>query len=570
MSAGATRHRTPVPGRIVGGAAGFRQLLERLGPTYVKIGQFLALRPDLLSRDYSDELMRLLDHVEPYPWGDARATIEADLRCDLREFFAHVNPRPVAAGSLSQTHLARLHDGTEVAVKVQRPGVAERVERDLSRAKVIARVLQKSGIGLVISPTELLDELSHWMTQELDFQNELSNIVRLYDLAEGSPYERIPRPYAELSGTRVLTSEYLRGIPFSELLASLSSGSEAERERIERLGIDLDALARSLIACVLRQIFEYQFFHADVHPGNLLALPDGRIGFIDFGLCDQLDDRIRERQLRYLTAAHSQDVDLMFDAILDILVPGDDTDVAAFRRDFAAQTRRWMSRLQRDPEPPVNDDLVHVAPSRLVAPRNLGRRSRPGAGASDRGDHEEGVRSEDSRTTEWMQRTMRTVRAHGLQLPPRVMSMYRTMLTAETVAGWLSDDAHIPSVGGNFFARLRIQEQIRSFGPDQLAPTAGTLLELMRDGPRQVQRVLTDLSEGRLSMTVSVDEVPRTARAWRRRTRLMTTAILTTGLSTLLAAGTLPVIAGVPLSLPLAIALAGFYVSALVQWRAMR
>jgi ubiquinone biosynthesis protein len=561
-----TAHRVPVSARLVGGAAGFRQLLERLGPTYVKIGQFLALRPDLISRDYSDELMHLLDRMPPFPWEQAKQTIEEDLRCDVREIFAQINPRPVAAGSLAQTHIAQLHDGSEVAVKVQRPGIADRVRRDLSRAKFFARVLQSSGVKLVISPVELLDELSHWMTQELDFENELGNITRLYELTEDSPFERIPRPYAEISGPRVVTSEYLRGIPFSELLTSLRAPSRAERDRIERLGIDIDSLASALISCVLRQIFVYQFFHADVHPGNLLALPGGRIGFIDFGLCDALDERIRERQLNYLAAAHSQNVDLMFDALLEILVPGDDTDVAAFRRDFAAQTRRWMSQIQPKRRQRTGDEVMRIDVS-AVANGNAARNGHP-PGDDITGEDHDGI--DESNVAQWMMGTMRTVREHGLQLPPRVLSMYRTMLTVESVATGLGADADIPSVGEHFFTRLRIQEEIRALGPDRLQPTLSSAFALMRDGPRQVQRILTDLSEGRLAMTMSMDEVPRTARAWRRRTRLVATAILTVALSTLIAAGNLPVIAGVPLATPVGIVLTGLYLSALVQWRRMR
>ena len=542
-------------GKLFGGAAGFRRLLERLGPTYVKIGQFLALRPDLISQDYSDELMHLLDQVPPFPWEQARATIEADLGMDVRDAFVHIDPRPVAAGSLAQTHLARLHNGTEVAVKVQRPGIAERVQRDLSRAGFFARVIQASGLKLVISPVDLLDELSHWMTQELDFQNELQNIKRLRRLTQGSPYERIPQPFPQLCGQRVLTSEYLRGIPLSELLTAVRSDSPVEQDRIRSLGIDLDALASSLVGCVLRQIFIYRFFHADVHPGNLIALPDGRIGFIDFGLCDELDARVREKQLNYLAAAYSDNVDVMFDAMLDILVPGDETDVAAFRRDFSAQTRRWMSHIRPEPED-ADEPGADVIPLR----------SSPHHTASVDDEGEEGT----SAVAQWMMGTMRVVRRHGLQLPPRVLSMYRTMLTVESVSTGLSPRADIRHVGGPFFTRLRIQEELRAIAPDRLHGTLSSLLGLMRDGPRQLQRVLTDLSEGRLAMTVNFEEVPRTARAWRRRTRLISTSILTVGLSILLAAGNLPLLVGVPLATPLAILLTLLYLSALVQWRRMR
>jgi ubiquinone biosynthesis protein len=548
-----------VGARALGGAAGLRHRLERLGPTYLKIGQLLALRPDLISRDYSDELMHLLDRVPPFPWEQARNTIETDLGAPLPELFAHVDPRPIAAGALSQTHVARCHDGSEVAVKVQRPGIAERVERDLSRASLFARVLEGTGVKLLISPVELLEELNRLMTQELDFTHELENVERLRDLAEGSPYERIPEPYPDLSGPRIVTSEYLRGIPFSELVASVRSGTPAELERLERLGLDPDGVAHALIASVLRQIFLYRFFHSDVHPGNVLALPDGRIGFTGFGLCEELDSRVREKQLNYLYAANNQNVDLMFDSLLDILVPGPETDIAAFRRDFGAETRRWISKIKPD-QGDHHAEGAHVISLEAIRARN----GRNGA------HHLDDDGPSDTVIAQWLMGTMQIVRRHGLQLPARVISMHRTMLTAESVARDLGASADIRSVGEEFFTRLRIKEELRSMAPDHFGPSLSSALSLVRDGPRQLQRVLSDLSEGRLAMTMAVDEVPRTAAAWRRRTNLLSTSILTIGLSILLAAGNLPTLVGIHLSTVLSVVLVALYVSAFLQWRRLR
>ena len=268
--------------RLIGGPEGLRRLLERLGPTFIKLGQFLALRPDLIPREYTDELLRLLDDVEPFAWTDAVTIIEQDLG-DPTKLFRSINPRPIAAGSIAQVHLAELFDGTRVAIKILRPGIADRVRVDLRRARVIARLLRLAKVDLISSPRELVAELESWLLREIDLRNELNHITRLRRLTRKSTTEVIPKAYPEFSSSRVLTTEYIQGIPLIEILRALSSG---ERE-ISRRGWDIDteALAKNLLEATLRQMFRYRFFHADVHPGNLFALPNNTIGYVYFGLC---------------------------------------------------------------------------------------------------------------------------------------------------------------------------------------------------------------------------------------------------------------------------------------------
>ena len=511
--------RRAVAVKLAGNAGAFRQRLERMGPTFVKLGQFLALRPDLVPEDYSRELMNLLDSAPPFEWERAKSIIEEDLGRPTRELFAHINPAPIATGSLAQTHVARLRDGSEVAVKVRRPEVHEQVRRDLKRADVIANLLDRSSLSLIISPRELVEEVGWWLEQELDFRRELRNLKRLRTLAAGSPLERLPRPYASLSSERVLTCEFLRGIPLSEVLASVNSGSEEELARVRRLQIDRETLASTLVAAVLRQIFKYRFFHADVHPGNLLVLPNGRIGFIDFGLCDELDESVREGQLEGLTAAYSGDVDEMFDAIVKVLQPGANTDVAAFRRDFAAHTKTWLSRVQASASIDPPRDGADIA--------MLGE-------PVERDDEEE----TGSPVGRWMLGTVQTAREHGMQIPPRVLSMYRVLLTVEAVAARLDARADVRTVGRNFFARLRIEEQLRSVGPNELQRTAASVLAVYRDGPRQLHRIMDDLADGRLNVNVTVTESAATASARARRTRLLAAAVASVAIATLLASRT--------------------------------
>ena len=198
-------------GRLVGGPVGFRTLLERMGPTYIKVGQFLALRPDLVPQAYCDELMHLLDRVPSFPWEVAREILHEDLGRDPLETFASIDPEPAAAGSLAQVHKGALKDGTVVAIKIQRPGIRDRVLHDLAQARRLARVLHYARVTFIASPQELVDELRQWMFEELDIERELANVSRLRELAKHSRIEFLPRPYAHLSSKRILLPAMLTG-----------------------------------------------------------------------------------------------------------------------------------------------------------------------------------------------------------------------------------------------------------------------------------------------------------------------------------------------------------------------
>jgi ubiquinone biosynthesis protein len=518
--------------RIIGGPKDFRLLLERLGPTFIKIGQFLALRPDILPQEYCDELMLLLDRVPPFPWAEARKILEAEFGSDLSQFFSYIDPEPVAAGSLAQTHFAQLGDGAEVALKIQRPHIRTRVQRDLRRARLLVRLLEVSKIKLIISPREVLEEVGDWMMQELDFTLELSNMTRLYSLTRESPNEVVPRPYHHLSTRTVLTAEYLRGMRFTTLLDKVR-GSPESIDELSDMGIDPEVLAENLLSACLTQIFRYQFFHADLHPGNLITLPGNMIGFVDFGLCDELDPLVRERQMRYLQAVYSDNLELMFRALVEILIPTDDTDLDSFRRDFFAATGVWQQRTKQESE---------------AGYRREGR----------------------SPTGEWMVRVMRAARQNGLQVPSRILSMYRALLTAESVANRLDPSVDLGMVGQQFFQMMQLQDVLRSLEPEAVQAFLLNLFNLIRDSPGQLQQILEDLANGRFVVNVNTTESPRLLRIANRRTKLIVTAILTVGVAFLLGNPSLPSVAGINIAWLLGIVLAILYLWLLIQWFRLR
>ena len=536
-------------GRLLGGPIRFRAWLEYLGPTFIKIGQYLALRPDLIPQEYCDELMVLFDRVQPFPWEQAREILTADLDAPPEAIFAAIDPVPIAAGSLAQAHLARLEDGTEVIVKVQRPDVRQRVLHDLRRARLLARLMEVGQVSLVITPRQIVDEVTAWLMQELDFEHELANITLLRRLARGSPIEAIPRPYPELCTQRVLTMEYVRGVPLSDLLGSgadpsASVAAEAGRAPITRdradasalAEVDREELAENLIAATLRQIFRYQFFHADLHPGNLFALSDNRIGYVDFGLCESWDGLMRGRLLRYLQAVYSAEVEQMYRALSEILTPSEWTDMAAFRADFFAESRGWTSRMRTSGE----------------------SRSSPSQ------------RDERSPIAQWMIAVMQIARTHGLRVPAMVVSIYRALLVAETVANRLDAQADLRSVGRKFFEQLRTDEIQKALDPRGLQPVLFDYLTYFRDSPGQINQILTQVADGSFALTVYTAEPPRVARAHNRRVRVVVTSVLSVGLAVLLSRPELPELQGVSLAWPLAVLLALLYLAIFIDLRRLR
>jgi ubiquinone biosynthesis protein len=483
--------RSPLEDSVGPGPERLIRLLVRLGPTFIKVGQFLALRPDILPAAYCDELLRLVDQAPSTPWEVIRETIESELGAEPEDLFRRVSRRPLAAGSIAQVHLAETWEGEEIAIKVQRPGLPAQIKRDLRKIRWLAGFLKVSGIAPYISPTELVEELARWLKQELDFGKELSSTTRMYEEMANEKPVRIPRPYAEFSSRRVISTEYLEGVPFSDLIRYSRSG---DFEQIERLGLDRDLLAERLIETSLDQIFRLRFFHADLHPGNIIAMSDNVIGLVDFGLTDVLDPTVQEVQSDYLGALYNNDIHGMYRAISQIFVAGATTDSEAFRRDFFAETSRWLSMLE---DASANGDMRSPTASYMITLMQLARR-------------------------------------HEMRPPTSVLSMYRTLLTSESVAYHLRTEANLRDVGRQFFNNLQLEKLISTYYPIPVLSRLMQLNELARSGPGNVHQLLSDLSEGRFVLSVQSTESEQTRGYANKRARLLALAILSMTLAMLL------------------------------------
>ena len=320
----------PLPDRM-------RSVLERLGPTFVKAGQMLALRPDYVPLEYAEALRSLHDDVPPFPGEQAEQLIEEELGAPVGRLYSEFGREPFAAASLSQVHRALLPDGRAVAVKVQRPGIAEQVERDLALLAFLARRLERRRPGaLAFRPTAAVAEFADYTRRELDFRREARTAERVRELFAGDERVVVPAVDRERTSARVLTMELVEGM------------RPAPAEELRAVGLDPELILRSGADAVVRQIFVNGLFHADPHPGNLLLLPDNRICFLDFGMFGRLGRRERRRMAFVFWALVDGDYDGVADQLLRIseLRPGADPE--GFRTAASELVEDWFGATVRD------------------------------------------------------------------------------------------------------------------------------------------------------------------------------------------------------------------------------
>ncbi|HEU4388911.1 MAG TPA: AarF/UbiB family protein, partial [Blastocatellia bacterium] len=284
-----------------------RMALEEMGATFIKLGQILSTRPDLLPPEYQIELAKLQDSAAPVSGREVMERIEEELGRPADRAFAEFDPLPLAAASIGQAHAARLHDGTEVVVKIRRPGVVEQVEEDLeileSLAAAAARRWEMADRYDVVG---LAQEFAQTLRAELDYIREGRNAEQFATNFEGDRAVHIPRIFWETTTSRVLTIERIRGIKIGEL------------QHITGRMIDRRRVAGQAARVILDMVFRDGFFHADPHPGNFFIEPDGRIGLIDFGMTGTVDESTQEHLADLLVAITAQDSERLVDVLLDL------------------------------------------------------------------------------------------------------------------------------------------------------------------------------------------------------------------------------------------------------------
>ncbi len=290
-----------------------RMLLEELGPTFVKFGQILSTRTDLLPPDYTAELAKLTENVTPFPQEEAVRILTEELGAPPEELFREFDRVSIAAASIGQVHAAVTMDGTPVVIKIQRPGISGIIRVDLEIMGFIARKLEQYNELIArYEPVRIVEEFSYALGRELNYQYEAANLLRFYKNMNGKNGIVVPKLFLEYTTTRVMTMERIFGDSASRVLVS----------RELQAKYDLPGLARLGVNSLLSQIFEYGFFHADPHPGNIFLLTDNRIAFIDFGMMGRITEAERSNFIKIFDYMLRGQISLMTDSVLRMTISG--------------------------------------------------------------------------------------------------------------------------------------------------------------------------------------------------------------------------------------------------------
>ena len=312
----------------------FRRVLEDLGPTYIKFGQVISNRPGILPDDLLSELSRLQDAVPPFPFEEVRKILETEFKRPIAEIFSEFNPVPLASASIAQVHEAVLFTGERVAIKVQRPGIEAIIKADIQILNDIAGLMMRSTELSSLRPKEMVAAFESTILGELNFLQEATHFRKFNERFLDDREVKIPKPFPEFCRKNVITLEFLDGIKISDV------------KTLEEKGYDLKLIAQRGFDAYFKQIFEWGYFHADPHPGNLTILPGNVVGILDFGMVGKLSDRDKNSLVEFIIGLGRDDLSRIVENIEKLQgfeiedKTGMERDMAVFINDFGGQSSR--------------------------------------------------------------------------------------------------------------------------------------------------------------------------------------------------------------------------------------
>jgi len=417
-----------------------RMAFEELGPTFIKLGQLLSTRPDFVTPEYLLELSKLQDDVPPFSYSEVQEIFLAETGRKPEELLADFTRQPVAAASIGQVHRARLKDGSEVVIKVQRPGIEKTIAVDLEILAHIASLMEQYLEEVQgHRPSVIVEEFARSLAREIDYAVEASNIQRFARQFEGNTIIHVPAVYRDLSTSRILVMEYIDGIKASKV------------DILRQNGMDLKLIAERGANLIMEQIFVHGFFHADPHPGNIFILPDNVICLLDFGMMGRLSRRDCEDftdLIFYIVAGRERKVT---DSILKLTIQYDEVDHDALGRDLGELLDRYMYLPLKQLEAgPILQGLLDLAAH------------------------------------------------HKIYFRPDLYLMMKALTTVEGVGLMLDPDLELIKLAEPFLKQVK-SERIK---PGRLIEEAGMTsseyLELVRGFPEEIRAILSQLREGRM------------------------------------------------------------------------
>lgn len=426
-----------------------RLVLEDLGPAFIKLGQLASTRADLLPDYIIRELVKLQDQVPPFSAETARGILEQELGMPLHSLLSRFDDTPLAAASIGQVHLGRLHSGEDVAIKIQRPGVDRIIRRDLEILRNLTAMAAKRWEWVErYQLPQMVEELGKSLINELDYTHEARNNERIALQFAGSRDVYIPKIYWEHTASRILTMEFVEGITLSR------------REELVQKGFDLKDAAQKLVDAMLQQIFIEGFFHADPHPGNLLMMKDGRVAFLDFGMVGHLNEDMKSPLASLIIALMRHNTDSMMRAINRLGLIDPDMDAQKLRND--------LNRLR--------EEYADVPFSQI----SLGQA---------------------------LNDLFSTAQKHRIGLPSDIVMLGKALLTMEGVIENLDPELSIIKLAEPFGRKLVKERFSTRRIRGKLLGGAAELAETLVELPAQVRHLASVISKGKLKLEVTVPEL---------------------------------------------------------------
>jgi ubiquinone biosynthesis protein len=426
-----------------------RLAIEELGPTFIKFGQIMSTRPDLIPPRYIAQLVRLQDTVPPDPWEAVKEQIEKELDGSLDGLFASFEVEPVAAASLAQVHQAALPGGEEVVVKVQRPDVERTVEVDLEILFDLAHLIQeRTPLGEIYELVEIAEEFAFTLRNEMDYRREGHNADRFRRNFTDEPALYIPKVYWDYTTQRVLTLERISGIKIDDVAA------------LDAADVDRRQVARSAARIVIKEVLEDGFFHADPHTGNFFVMDEAVIGAMDFGMVGHLDQRDRENLVRLYIVSVQLDTEGIVEQLIKMGAASRDVDRTGLQRDIG----RLLTKYQ-------------------------------------------GLPLKEIRAREVIEEVMPIAFRYHLRLPSQLWLLGKTLAMMEGVGLQLDPDLDILAVSQPYVRRFLWQTVSPQTWGRRLLKSGGDWGELLTELPRRVPRLIDQLEEGDLQFTLRLREI---------------------------------------------------------------
>jgi len=408
-----------------------RMALEELGGTWIKLGQALALRFDILAPEYCYEFFKLLNEVKPFPADEAIRIIQEDLGGTLEQLFSKFDREPFAAASIGQVHRAVLPTGEEVAVKVRRPRIVRLIHTDLALMYDLAGVLDLFELFGATRFSELINQFSRWTLDELDFRIEMMNGTRLRSNAAGDPLEHDARMFPRYCSRRVLTCEFIGGVPLIRVVYAIRDRDEEYLRELRDQGLDPLLIARHLCWNVMNQIYQFGFFHADLHPANIFVMPGNRLAYIDFGIVGRLSAQERESLAHWAWHLYRGETELAVEEFFRWIKPSPGTDLNYAKEQLTKVLDDYIASLKA---------AGGAAPIAPPAPDLESNGQRPAYG--HRG------------TAEFETNILTAIRQHKLILSQNATLYFKATMTTVAVVYDLAPEYNLQKDENRFFSRV--------------------------------------------------------------------------------------------------------------------